>query len=458
MEADFLKIKSSFPGDFFSTDESDLQEYGKDWTKIHAPKPCGVAFPKTTEQVAQLLKLCNDLSIAVVPSGGRTGLAGGAVAARGELVLSLSKMNKIGEVDLLSMTLPVQSGAITEVVHQHCEPFGVTWPVDFGSKGSSTVGGNIATNAGGINVIKHGMTRHWVLGLTVVTMTGQILKLNGPLEKNNTGLDLKHLFIGSEGILGVVTEAILKLTRVEKNLDLYFFGVRDMASVFRLLEKARSGSFDIHAFEVFSRNCFEASMEGMGMRSPFADSHEQYVLLDIKGENIDVWLEEVFEQDFVQEGVQPKSTEERRQFWKAREGIAEFLATKGLNHSNDISVPIFNLKNFIDDWTATFKAKYPNWTQYVFGHIGDGNLHIHTLKPSEMSMEDFGSKTKLVDADLFKLVQKYQGSISAEHGIGLLKKSHLSYSKSPEELAILKGIKKILDPKWLLNPGKVIDA
>lgn len=458
MEADFLKIKSSFRNDFFSTEESDLKEFGRDWTKIHSPKPCGVAFPKSTEEVAQLLKLCNDLSIAVVPSGGRTGLAGGAVAAKGELVLSLSKMNKIGEVDLLSMTVPVQAGAITEVVHQHCEPLGVTWPVDFGSKGSSTVGGNIATNAGGINVIKYGMTRHWVLALTVVTMTGQILQLNGPLEKNNTGLDLKHLFIGSEGILGVVTEAVLKLTRIERNLDLYFFGVKDMGSVFKLLEKARSGSFDIHAFEVFSQNCFQAALEGLGIHSPFQESHEQYVLLDIKGADVDAWLEGVFESGLVQEGVQPKSTEERKQFWKAREGIAEFLAIKGLNHSNDISVPIFNLKNFIEDWTTTFKAKYPNWTQYVFGHIGDGNLHIHTLKPSEMVLEDFMAKTKLVDADLFKLVQKYQGSISAEHGIGLLKKPHLPFSKSPEELAILKGIKKILDPKWLLNPGKVIDA
>lgn len=458
MEAEISKIRSRFSGDIISTDKSDLQEYGKDWTKIHAPKPCGIAFPRSTEQVAQLLKLCNELSIAVVPSGGRTGLAGGAVAAKGELVLSLSKMNKMGPVDLLSLTLPVEAGAITEVVHQHCEPFGVTWPVDFGSKGSSTVGGNIATNAGGINVIKHGMTRHWILGLTVVTMTGQILQLNGSLEKNNTGLDLKHLFIGSEGILGVVTEAVLKLTRIEKNLDLYFFGVRDMASVFRLLEKARSGPFDIHAFEVFSKNCFEASMDGMHMRSPFEGSHEQYVLLDVKGSDIDSWLEEVFEEDFVQEGIQPKSTEERRQFWKAREGIAEFLATKGLNHSNDISVPIFNLKNFIDEWTTLFKSKYPTWTQYVFGHIGDGNLHIHTLKPSEMALDDFMTKTKAVDADLFNLVQKHQGSISAEHGIGLLKKAHLGYSKTPEELMILKAIKKTLDPKWLLNPGKVIDA
>lgn len=457
MEIDLQDIRSQFSKEVISTDVADLEAYGKDWTKIHAPNPCAIAFPRSTEEVSKLLKICNESSIAVVPSGGRTGLAGGAVAAKGELVLSLSRMNKIGPINVLSLTLPVQAGAITEMVHEFCEPYGVTWPVDFGSKGSSTVGGNIATNAGGINVIRYGMTRNWVLGLTVVTMAGQILELNGPLEKNNTGLDLKHLFIGSEGILGIVTEATLKLTRIEKNLDLYFFGVKDMASVFNLLEKARSAPFDIYAFEVFSRNCFEASYEALGLRSPFEGSHEQYVLLDVKGEKIDEWLEEVFEKGMVEEGVQPKSTEERKQFWKAREGIAEFLAVKGLNHSNDISVPIFNLKPFIDEWTALFRAKYSNWTQYVFGHIGDGNLHIHALKPEGMKLEEFLAKTKIVDEDLFKLVQKYKGSISAEHGIGLLKKPHLKYSKTPAELAILKAVKKDLDPKGLLNPGKVID-
>jgi FAD/FMN-containing dehydrogenase len=346
---------------------------------------------------------------------------------------------------------------VTEAVHHACEPFGVTWPVDFGSKGSSTVGGNIATNAGGINVIRYGMTRQWVLGLTVVTMTGEIMQLNGALEKNNTGPDFKHLFIGSEGILGVVTEATLKLTRVDKNLDLYFFGVKDMNAVFNLLAKAREGAFDICAYETFSHNCFEASTHGLGLRSPFEKEHPQYVMIEVKGEKVDEWLEQVFEQGLVEEGVQPKSKEEYRQFWKTRESIAEFLAEKGLNHSNDVSVPIFNLKNFIQDWSTEFRAKYPNWELFVYGHIGDGNLHIHALKPANMALEDFVAQTKKVDADLFALVRKYQGSVSAEHGVGLLKKSHLGYSKSELEISLMKSIKKSLDPKWLLNPGKIID-
>lgn len=457
MIPEFEALKNSLGQNWISTDPQVRQEFGRDWTRIHAPKPCAVAFPTSTQQVSDLLKLCHRLSIAVVPSGGRTGLAGGAVAAKGELVLSLSQMNKIGPVDLLSMTLAVEAGAITENIHEACHPFGLTWPVDFGSKGSSTVGGNIATNAGGINVIKYGMTRNWVLGLKVVLMDGQILELNGALEKNNTGLDLKHVFIGSEGILGVVTEAVLKLTRAIENRDLYFFGVKDMTAVFSLLEKARQGPFDIHAFEVFSENCFQASLQGLGVRTPFQASHPQYVLLEVQGQDYEKWLESVFENEMVSEGVQPKSGEERKLFWKLREGIAEFLSLKGLNHSNDISVPIFHLKAFIDQWTTLFRSKYSSLEQFVFGHIGDGNLHIHTLKPDDVSLEQFLAQVKIVDADLFKLVSEYQGSISAEHGIGLLKKPHLRLSKSEAEVQILKAFKKVLDPKGLLNPGKIID-
>jgi len=452
-------IFSSLRPSLISRDPSNLNTYGRDWTKLHTPNPIGIAFPESTEEVSALLKICNAEKIAVVPSGGRTGLAGGAVAAKGELVLSLSRMTKIQAPNLLSMTLETEAGAITEAIHQACKPFGITWPVDFGSKGSSTVGGNIATNAGGINVIRYGMTRNWVLGLTVVTMAGQILKLNGPLEKNNTGLDLKHLFIGSEGILGVVTEAVLKLTRIEADTELYFFGMDSMAAVFRLFEKARQGPFDLHAYETFSHNCFEATVNGLGLRSPFENKHSHYVLLEAKGSTpkIDDWLEEIFTEGMITEGIQPKSSEERQQFWKVRESIAEFLAEKGLNHSNDISIPIFNLKSFIDEWTESFQQKYPNWEQFIFGHIGDGNLHIHAIKPKTMELEEFASATLKVDEALFSLVRKYGGSISAEHGIGLLKKKHLGYSKTKEELDLLRSFKKTLDPNWLLNPGKIID-
>lgn len=453
------QILSHFPRhqNLFSVDPHDLDHYGKDWTKVYPAKPGAIVFPRSTEEVSEILKICHEQGIAVVPSGGRTGLSGGAVAARGELVLSLSKMNRIGKIDPLALTLPVEAGAVTEAVHQHCEPHGLTWPVDFGSKGSSCVGGNISTNAGGINVIRYGMTRHWVLGLTVVLMDGTVLRLNGSLEKNNTGLDLKHLFIGSEGILGVVTEAVLKLTRVEKNTQLFFFGAKDLSQVFYLLEASRKAPFDLYAFEAFSRNCFESTTSLHGIRSPFESAHEQYVLLEAKGESFDEWLEEIFSKELVEEGVQAKSQEEAKLFWKTRETISEALRTHGQLHTSDISVPISSMKSFIEEWQTIFAKKFPQWELFIFGHFGDGNLHIHALRPQEMSQEEFLKQNEMVEEDLFHVVGKYQGSISAEHGIGLLKKDHLHLSKSKEELMILRQMKRLLDPKGLLNPGKVID-
>ena len=216
-------LSRDFPADFLSREPAVLESHGKDWTKLYPPKPSAVVFPRTTDEVSRLLRLCSQHRVAVVPSGGRTGLSGGAVAANGELVLSLDRMNRMEAVDPLSQTVRVQAGAITEAVHQHCAAHGLTWPVDFASKGSSQVGGNIATNAGGVKVIHYGMTRNWVLGLQVVLMDGRVLELNGSLEKNNTGMDLRHLFIGTEGTLGVITEATLRIRPYTPLSMRYFF-------------------------------------------------------------------------------------------------------------------------------------------------------------------------------------------------------------------------------------------
>jgi FAD/FMN-containing dehydrogenase len=206
------QVRAQLPHDILTFEASDLAEYGRDWTRVYTPAPSAIAFPRSTHEVSVLMALCNAHGVAVVPSGGRTGLAAGAVAAHGELVLSLMRMRSMGEVDPLAMTVHVEAGAVTEAVHQHCAVHGLTWPVDFASKGSSHIGGNIATNAGGVKVIRYGLTRQWVLGLVVVTANGDVLHLNGALEKNNTGLDLRHVFIGTEGTLGIITEATLKLS------------------------------------------------------------------------------------------------------------------------------------------------------------------------------------------------------------------------------------------------------
>ena len=458
------EIKATFPADFLTREPDELKTYGKDWTKVHTPNPSAVVFPRTTEEVSQFLKLCSRHKIAVVPSGGRTGLAGGAVAAQGEIVLSLARMNKMGPVDPLSQVVRVQAGAVTEAVHKHCEPHGLTWPVDFASKGSSHVGGNISTNAGGVKVIHYGMTRNWVLGLQVVTMNGDILELNGALEKNNTGVDLRQLFIGSEGTLGIVTEATLKLARLPEHLDVFFFAVREFSDVLTLFLEARKGPFTLQAYECLLHNCLEAVIWNLGVKSPFAEKHGAYVLMEVERPTtpeaqarLDDWLASLFERGLIQDGTLAQSPREAKELWMLREAVAESLTRKAFLHKNDISIPVSELETFLGSMMKIFETKYPGLGVYVFGHIGDGNLHVNTLMSEGMEREEFLKRAKAADQDLFELVRSHQGSVSAEHGIGLLKKEALHYSRTPAELALFRSLKLALDPQNLLNPGKVFD-
>lgn len=456
-------LSEGFPSDFVSRDPDDLKTYGKDWTKVFAPAPSAIVFPRTTEEVSRFLKLCSQHKIAVVPSGGRTGLAGGAVAAQGEIVLSLTRMNQMGSVDVMAQTVRVQAGAVTESVHKHCEELGLTWPVDFASKGSSQIGGNISTNAGGVKVIHYGMTRNWVLGLQVVTMDGSVHELNGALEKNNTGLDLRQMFIGTEGTLGVITEATLKLTRVPRALDVFFFALKDIATVFQLFLEARRAPFTLMAFETLTHNCLEIVCDHLKLKRPFESASGAYALIEFERPisesaraELDAWLESLFEKGLVVDGVLAQSPREARELWSLREMIGEALFTSGFVHKNDISLPLAELKVFIDEMYSMYTTKHASMEVYLFGHIGDGNLHVNTMKPDSMSNEEFLKSAKEVDQDLFSLVQKYKGSISAEHGIGLLKKEALAFSRTPEEITIFKKMKAVFDPQGLLNPGKIV--
>lgn len=467
---EFLKhLNQEFPLDFLTRDEDQRRVFGKDWTKVFQPDPSAVVFPRTTDEVSRFLRLCSKFNIAVVPSGGRTGLSGGAVASQGEIALSLSRMNRLGAVDLLSQTLRVQAGAVTEAVHHHCAAHGLTWPIDFASKGSSHVGGNISTNAGGVKVIRYGLTRNWVLGLQVVTMDGNVLELNGALEKNNTGIDLRHIFIGSEGTLGIVTEATLKLTRIPTGLDVFFFAVEDIPSVLRLFEEVRKTPFPVMAFEFLTQNCLDLVLKTRGLSSPFSQTHNAYVLFEIERPDLGPsgaeesqsklheWLESLFDRGMVKDGTLAQSPREAKDLWSLREGISESLAHRGFVHKNDIALPITHLNSFIAEMYALFAHRSHDFEVFLFGHIGDGNLHVNTLKPDTLDKDIFVRTCHELDQDLFALVKKYQGSISAEHGIGLLKKKALHFSRSPEELALMKGLKRVFDPKGLLNPGKIFD-
>lgn len=453
-------IQADFPSDFASSDPSELEEFGRDWTRVVEAHPSLVVFPRSTDEVSRLMKLCSSHSVAVVPSGGRTGLAGGAVAPAGEVVLSTSRMRQMGEVDESGNTLWVQAGAITEAVHHHCAPRGLLWPVDFASKGSSTIGGNIATNAGGVKVIRYGLTRNWVLGLRVVLANGDVLDLGGALEKNNTGADLRQLFVGSEGTLGIITEATLKLTRLPGKLDVMLFAVEDLAGVLALFRKARHGPFTIMAYEFFTDVCVERQKRHRSLRLPFETEASHYVLLEVEKsdpETLEAWVAELFDNGLVLDGALAAHAQQAAELWMLREGISESLSATGLPHKNDIALPVAGLEAFSNDFQALVSSDYPSYEVAIFGHIGDGNLHVNVMKPEHLDKETFLSSVHELDRKMFDLVRQHRGSISAEHGVGLLKKDWLPWSRSAAELAVLKSVKRALDPENLLNPGKIFD-
>jgi FAD/FMN-containing dehydrogenase len=459
LPAAFLEALTSFPADFATSDPHELAEYGTDWTKVYAPNASLLVRPRTTDEVARFLKLCHAHKVGVVPSGGRTGLAGGAVAKDGEVVLSLERMRALHPVDTLGMTVRVQAGAVTEAVHQHVAHDGLFWPIDFASKGSSMVGGNIACNAGGLRVIRYGLTRQWVLGLQVVTATGVVLELNGALEKNNTGLDLRQLFIGSEGILGVITEATLKLTRLPEKVDVFLFALDSLQAVLRLFEAARSGPFTVMAFEFFTDRCSARLERHRGVKPPFEAPASHYVVLEVeqaKPGALDEWLAGLFEKGLVTDGTLAADSGQAKALWTLREGISEALSATGMPHKNDIALPVARLSKFCAELEALLASRYPDWELCLFGHIGDGNLHVNIMKPEGLSKEEFLARTHEADKDLFELVQAHQGSVSAEHGIGLLKKPWLGYTRSPTEIGLMRQVKGMLDPHGVLNPGKVL--
>jgi FAD/FMN-containing dehydrogenase len=470
------ELLAKFRPDLVSYASEDLEKYGQDWSGLLRPNPFGIAFPRSTEEVSDLLCFCHENGLAVVPSGGRTGLSGGAVAASGELVLSLEKMSRIGEVDPRALTVEVEAGAITEAVHEATRPHGLTWPVDFASKGSSQVGGNLATNAGGVRVIRYGLTRNWVLGLTVVLMDGTVLDLNGALEKNNTGIDLRQLFIGSEGTLGVITKAVLKLAPLpdEARTRVCLFAVQDFAAVLSLFQAARRGPFTLSAFECLSDRCLR-EVTAFGLRSPFADGPGReagaFVLLEAEehdSESMERWLGEVMgmrieSRDLVLDATMGQSPRMAAELWALRERVAEAVLQRdpargasGIVHQQDLSVPISALVDFFGDIEGRYAKAYPEFEVFVFGHIGDGNLHIFIRKPEAMTDAEFHAKCVASDTMLFELCAKFRGSVSAEHGVGLLKKPALPYSRTPEELAYFRAIKRAFDPRGLLNPGKIV--
>ncbi len=441
------------------TDADSLEAYGKDWTKHFAPAPSAIVFPKTTEQVQAIVRWANQHKIALVPSGGRTGLSAGAVAANGEVVVSFDNMNQILAFNEMDRTAVCQPGVVTQQLQMFAEDKGLYYPVDFASAGSSQIGGNIGTNAGGIKVIRYGMTRNWVAGMKVVTGKGDVLELNKDLIKNATGYDLRQLFIGAEGTLGFVVEATMRLDRAPKNLTALVLGAPDFDSIMPVLH-AFQNSLDLTAFEFFSDKALAKVLARGDVPAPFETECPFYALIEFEAVSEEVseqalaTFEYCVEQGWVLDGVMSQSEQQLENLWKLREYISETIA-HWTPYKNDISVTVGQVPAFLRDIDEIVAKNYPDFEVVWFGHIGDGNLHLNILKPDNLSKDEFFAQCTTVNQWVFETVQKYNGSISAEHGVGMTKRDYLHYSRSAEEIAYMQAIKAIFDPNGIMNPGKI---
>lgn len=442
------------------SDADSLKLYGKDWTTYFDIKPSAILFPESTDDVVNIVQWARKHKIGLVPSGGRTGLSGAACALNEEVVVSFEKMNQILSFNEIDSTIELESGVITENLQEFAKSKNLLYPVDFAARGSSQIGGNIATNAGGIKVVRYGLTRDWVVGLEVVTGSGEVLHLNNGLIKNATGLDLRHLFIGSEGLLGFITKATIKLAPQPGPVKVLVFAVNELSSVMKVFTEFKN-NLQLQAFEMLSEKALKQVLRSTNLPRPFDTISDFYVVCEIEcpSENIEEKIMRLFEsfleKKWVLDGVISQSEIQSKIFWRYREDISEALSVHS-PYKNDIAVSISNVPEFMKDLDTVLQTAYPTWEVVWFGHIGDGNLHINILRPTGLNKEDFLKECRKVDKMVFEVVQKYKGSISAEHGVGLTKKQFLTYSRSLSEIEIMKGIKKVFDPDQIMNPGKVI--
>lgn len=450
-----------FDDNQFKTSPDDLAYFGCDHSKHFTPNPSVIIFPKSTKQVQLIVQLCNELKLVITPSGGRTGLSAGAVATNGEVVISFDKMNKILKFYPEDRMVEVEAGVITQSLQDFATEQGFYYPVDFASSGSSQIGGNISTNAGGIKVIRYGMTRQWVAGLTVVTGNGDILKLNRGMIKNATGYDLRHLFVGAEGTLGIITQAEIFLTRPPKNLTVMVLGVDDFAHIMQILANFQA-CIDLTAFEFFDKVAMDKLLQANKVMRPFEADCPFYALLEFESPYDEVMdeamtvFENCMEAGLIVDGVMSQSLSQAEELWKLREYISETIS-HFTPYKNDVSVLIGYVPDFIKEIDKIVADNYPDFEVCWFGHIGDGNLHLNILKPDNLSKEDFFEKCQTVNQFVFNTVQKYQGSISAEHGVGMTKKPYLHYTRSQAEIAYLKQIKAVFDKNNIINTGKIFD-
>jgi len=426
-----------------------------------------VARPASTGELAELVRICAAEGVGIVPQGGNTGLCGGG-SPNGEdqIVVSLSRMNKIRAVDPVNFTMTVEAGVVLQTVQNAAESVDCLFPVSLGAEGSCQIGGNISTNAGGTGVLRYGNTREQVLGLEVVLPDGRIWDGLKALRKDNTGYDLKQLFIGGEGTLGIVTAAVLKIYPRARDQQTAFCALKNLQSSLALLGRARNASGDqVTGFELVPRIGLTMGAELVpGVADPFADPHEWYALIELSSSRPDAGLRDVlesllgdaFEAGEVVDAVIAESLDQRKALWKIREGIPEAQKKAGGSIKHDVSVPVAQVPFFIDRASRAVEAAMDGVRVVPFGHLGDGNIHFNLTQPANADKQAFLGRWEEMNRIVHDIVVDMQGSISAEHGIGRLKKAELAHYKSPVELDLMRKIKQALDPQGIMNPGNIL--
>jgi FAD/FMN-containing dehydrogenase len=431
------------------TAPEDTKPYFTDWRRQYSAAAECVVRPAATAEVARVVALCARENVAVVPQGGNTGLVGGSVptGARREIVLAMARMNRIRSLDALNDTLTAEAGCVLAAVQSAAAAAGRLFPLSLAAEGSCQIGGNLSTNAGGVNVLRYGNAREQVLGLEVVLPDGRVWDGLRGLRKDNTGYDLKQLFLGAEGTLGVITAAVLRLYPKPAASATAWIALGTAREAVELLAELRGRLGErISAFELVSRSCLEAVLAHIpGARDPLRARHPWYVLAQFAdAEDLQTRVEQALAE---REAVIAQSLEQARSLWRLRESIPE---AQFANVKHDISLPVSKIPEFIAHADQALKAGFDNAEIYCFGHVGDGNLH-YNIGPERLL-----AQTAAVNRVVYDAVARLRGSISAEHGLGQLKRADVRAHKDPLELELMRALKTTLDPQGLMNPGKVL--
>jgi FAD/FMN-containing dehydrogenase len=451
-------------------DPAELLPHVTEWRELYRGKTPLLVRPSTVEEVAALVRICAETRTGIVPQGGNTSLCGGSVPdeSGAQIVLNLSRLCRVRDVDPLNDTMTVEAGCLLADLHATAASVDRLFPLSMASEGSSQIGGNLSTNAGGTAVLRYGTARDLVLGLEVVLPDGRIWDGLRALRKDNTGYDLKQLFLGAEGTLGIITAAVLKLFPRPRDVQTALVAVPDVSAAVAWLGTARvvSGG-EVTAFELFSRVGLDFVLRHIpGTSDPMPERHDWYVLCEISGgrtpgalrETLEAILTLGIEADLVSDAVVAESEAQRQALWRLRESLSEAQKPEGGSIKHDISVPVSRVAEFIERASAAVTEAIPGCRIVAFGHIGDGNVHFNPSQPPEMERLAFLAQWARVSRVVHDIAVDLGGSISAEHGVGRLKRAEIQHYKSEVEIGLMRTIKAALDPLGIMNPGKVVSA